>query len=78
MEAYQTISDKSVSLEEIPNLLPVTKVTPKMNKENVRVTQVHGSMEWKKILQTVSSIKEDKAKKEQDNKERKSKQQQQV
>ena len=78
MEAYQTISDKSISLEEIPNLLPITKVTAKMNKENVRVTQVHGSMEGKKILQTVSSIKEDKAKKEQDIKERKSKQQQQI
>ena len=42
MEAYQTISDKSISLEEIPNLLPVTKGTPKMNKENVRVIQVDG------------------------------------
>ena len=76
MEAYQTISDKSISLEEVPNLLPLTKVTPKMN--NVRVTQVHGSMEGKKILETVSSIKEDKSKKEQDNKERKPKQQQQI
>ena len=35
-------------------------------------------MERKKILETVSSIKEDKAKKEQDNKEKKSKQQQQI
>ena len=25
MKAYQTISEKSMSLEEIPNLLPVTK-----------------------------------------------------
>ena len=78
MEAYQKISDKPISLEEIPNLLPVTKVTPKMNNENVRVTQVHGLMEGKKILEMVSSTKEDEAKKEQDNKERKSKQQQQI
>ena len=78
MEAYQTISDKSISLEEIPNLLPVTKVTPKLKKENVRVTQVHGSMEGEKILETVSLIKEDKAKKEKANKERKSKLQQQI
>ena len=28
-----------------------------MNKENVWVTQVHGSMEGKKILEKVSSIK---------------------
>ena len=73
MEAYQTISDKSISLEEIPNLLPVTKVTPKLKKENVRVTQVHSSMEGKKTLEMVSLIKEDKAKKEKANKERKSK-----
>ena len=56
MEAYQTISDKLVSLEEIPNLLPITKVTPKMNNENVRVTQVHCSMEgkkyWKRFCQS--------------------------
>ena len=78
MEAYQTVSNKSISLEEIPNLLPVTKVTPKMNNQNVRVTQVHGSMEGGKILETVSSIQDDKTKKEQDNKKRKSKQQHQI
>ena len=78
MEAYQTISDKSISLEEIPNLLTVTKLTPKINNENVRVTQVHGLMEGEKILETVSSIQDDKAKKEQDNKKKKSKQQHQI
>ena len=64
MKPFQRIYEKSISLEEIPNLLPVTKVTPKVNKENVRVTQVHGSMERKKILEKVLSIKEDIAKKE--------------
>ena len=78
MKAYQRISEKSTSLQEIPNLLPVTKVTPTVNKENIRVTQVHGSMEGKKILEKVSVIKEDKAKKEQAKKERKCKQQQQI
>lgn len=78
MEAYQTISEKALSLEEIPNLLPVTKVTPKPNKENVRVTQVQGSMEGKKILEKVSEIKEAKAKKEQLKKDKKSNQQQQI
>ena len=78
MKAYQRISEKSTSLQEIPNLLPVTKVTPTVNKENIRVTQVHGSMEGKKILEKVSVIKEDKAKKEQAQKERKYKQQQQI
>ena len=57
MKAYQRISEKSISLQEIPNLLPVTKITPKKNKENIRVTQVHGSMEggrkyWKRSPQS--------------------------
>ena len=34
MKAYQIISEKSIPLEEISNLLPVTKATPKINKEN--------------------------------------------
>ena len=75
MEAYQRISEKSISLEEIPNLLPLIKITPKVNKENIQVTQVHGSVEGKKILEKVSAINEDKAQKEQAKKERKYKQQ---
>ena len=59
-------------------MLPVTKVTPKVNKENFRVSQVHSSMEGKKILEKVSAIKEDKAKKEQAKKDSKYKQQQQI
>ena len=75
MEAYQRISEKSISLQEIPNLLPLIKITPKVNKENIQVTQVHGSVEGKKILEKVSAINEDKAQKEQAKKERKYKQQ---
>ena len=78
MKAYQRISEIFTSLQEKPDLLPVTKLTPKVNKENVRVTQVHGTMQGKKILEKVSVIKEDKAKKEQAQKERKYKQQQQI
>ena len=78
MKAYQRISKKSISLQEIPNLLPLMKITPKVNKENIQVTQVHGSMEGKKILEKVSTINEDKAQKEQAKKERKYKQQQQI
>ena len=59
MKAYQRISEKSISLEEVPNLLLVTKVTTKVNKENVQVTQVHHSMEGKKILEKFSAIKRD-------------------
>ena len=65
MKPFQRIYEKSISLEEIPNLLPVTKVTPKGIKENIQVTQVHSLMDGKKILKKVSSIKGDKTKKEQ-------------
>ena len=78
MKVYQRILERSISLEEIPNLLSVTKVTLKVNKENVWVTQVHSSMEGKKILEKVSAIKEDRPKKEQAKKERKYKQHQQI
>ena len=47
----------------------------RVNKENFRVSQVHSSMEGKKILEKVSAIKEDKAKKEQAKKDSKYKQQ---
>ena len=75
MKTFQRIYEKSISLEEIPNLLPVTKVTPKGIKENIQVTQVHSLMDGKKILKKVSAIKGDKTKKEQAKKERKYKQQ---
>ena len=75
MKTFQIIYEKSISLEEIPNLLPVTKVTPKGIKENIQVTQVHSLMDRKKILKKVSAIKGDKTKKEQAKKERKYKQQ---
>ena len=75
MKPFQRIYEKSISLEEIPNLLPVTKVTPKGIKENIQVTQVHSLMDGKKILKKVSAIKGDKTKKEQAKKERKYKQQ---
>lgn len=76
MKANHEMSEKAISLEEIPNLLPVAKVTPKVSKENIRVTQVHGSMEGKNILEKVSEIKAEKAKQEEEKKEKKSKQQQ--
>ena len=59
MKAYQTISEKSMSLEEIPNLLPVTK------NEQGKCLSYPGS--WlnggEENIGKVSAIKEDKAKK---------------
>ena len=40
-------SEKSVCLEEIPGFMKVSKVKPKLGKENICVKQVHGSLEGK-------------------------------
>ena len=52
-------SDRSICMEEVPGLVKVNKVKPKTTKEkeNVQVTQVHGSMEKKQILEKVADIK---------------------
>ena len=64
VDVISMLSDSSIDLENIPGLLKVNKITPKQSKENVRVTQVQGSMEGKKILERVSEIKKEKEKKE--------------
>lgn len=57
-------NEKSLKLEEIPGLLTVKKVKPKqLTKSSLRVTQVHGSMEGKDVINMVRSIKEQKEKK---------------
>ena len=69
MKPFQRIYEKSISLEEIPNLLPVTKVTPKGNKENIQVTQVHSLMDGKKILKRFHQSRETKPKRSKQRKE---------
>ena len=54
------LNEKSLSLEDIPGLLTIEKVKPKMSKETTRVTQVHGSMHGQDILKLVKEIKEKK------------------
>ena len=54
------LNEKSLRLEDIPGLLTIEKVKPKMSKETTRVTQVHGSMHGKEILKLVKEIKEKK------------------
>ena len=65
--AQQLIHDcneKSLRLEEIPGPLTVQKVKPKqLTKSSTRVTQVHGSMEAKDVINLVKSIKEQKEQK---------------
>ena len=58
------LHEKSIDLTEIPNLLTVQKVKPKNpGKATTRVTQVHGSMEGKDVLELVKSISEEKGRK---------------
>ena len=49
MKAYHIISEKYISLEEIHNLLPATKVTPKVNKENVELPRFMAQWRGKNI-----------------------------
>ena len=61
-DLIKELSEKSIQLEEIPGLLTVQKVKPKLSKTTTRVTQVHGSMKGKNVLELVQSIKEKKDK----------------
>ena len=54
------LNEKSLRLEDIPGLLTIEKVKPKMSKETTLVTQVHESMHGKEILKLVKEIKEKK------------------
>ncbi|XP_065672342.1 uncharacterized protein LOC136090155 [Hydra vulgaris] len=59
-ELIQELSEKSIQLEEIPGLLTVQKVKPKVSKLTTRVTQVHGSMKGKNVLDLVKVIQDNK------------------
>ena len=54
------LHEKSITLTEIPGFMTVQKVKPKLSKENVRVTQIHGSMKAKNVINVVKEIKEKK------------------
>ena len=60
MEVISNTSESSINLEHVPGLLKVNRIKPKSAKENVRVTQVHGSMEGKQVLERVAEIKKEK------------------
>ena len=47
-------------MSEIPNFVTIQKVKPKLSKENVRVTQLYGSMKAKNAIVLVKEIKEKK------------------
>ena len=54
------LHEKSIQLTEIPGFMAIQKVKPKLSKENVRVTQIHGSMKAKNVINVVKEIKEKK------------------
>ena len=70
-EQYQEIiqngNERGLKLDEIPRLLTVKTVKPKEleKTKNIRITNVHGSMEAKDILSKVEEIEKEKQKKDQ-------------
>jgi len=66
---------KSIALEEIPGFLKIDQVKPKSTTTNTRVTQVHGSLEGKDVMNLVKSIKDEKNKKQEAAEERDAKKQ---
>ena len=63
----KTCYEKSLKLDEIPGLLTINKVKPKdLSKKSTRVTNVHGSMEGKDILERVEVLQKEKEKKKND------------
>ena len=45
-----------MQLTEIPGFMVVQKVKPKLSKKNTCITQVHGSMKIKKVLNMLKEI----------------------
>jgi len=56
-------SEKSLNLNEVPGLLPISKVKPKKAVKNIRITQICDSMEGKDVLKVVESLKKKKVEK---------------
>ena len=48
---------KFLDAKEISGLLPVSKIKPKKNVQNTRVTQICDSMERKEVLNVAESLK---------------------
>ena len=57
------LSEENIKIDEIPGLMAVQKVKPKLTKKTTRVTQVHGSMKGRDILNTLKEMEEKKEKK---------------
>ena len=56
MEELHNTSELSICLGDVLDL-KINKVKPRTSKENIRVTQVLGSLDAKKILEKVADMK---------------------
>ena len=60
MGIIDELHEKSIQLKDIPGFMTVQKVKPKLSKKNTRITQVHGSMKAKKVLNLLKDIEDKK------------------
>lgn len=60
IDIINDLQEKSIELQEIPGLMSIQRVKPKLSKKNTRVTQVHGSMKANRILDLVKGIEDKK------------------
>lgn len=68
-QIIHNLSERSIVLEDVPDLLTVKKVKPNPEKASVRVTQVHGSMRAQDVIAKVQHIRKEKEKKAEANKQ---------
>ena len=52
------LHEKSIQLQEIPGFMIIQKVKPKLSKKNTQVTQAHGSMKAKKVLDMLKDVED--------------------
>ena len=78
VKVIDKLRKERVTLEEVPNLLHVPKIKPRKSRDKIRVTQVHGSLEGKKVLELVEEISKKKEEKELAQKASKDKKQKEI
>ena len=56
VKVIDKLRKERVTLEDVPNVLHVPKIKPRKSRDNIRLTQVHGSLESKKVLELVKIL----------------------
>jgi hypothetical protein len=52
----ETLNESTINIQEVPGFMSIQKVKPKLSKSKTRVTQVHGSMKAKMVLDKLKVI----------------------